>query len=310
MLSKITQAYEKRDLEALDSLAKPTLRKLNKEQNYRSVLMLSANKIKHLQKIPDLSADAIMLNLEDGVAPQEKPFALVLSAIFLSRLRECKKKLVVRVNALDEGGYDEIAYLNQFMPDAIRVPKIKTAKQVQDILHLLDDDIELHLSIETAQAWHNLSNLAVNHRVKAFYLGALDLFADMGLSQGLIDVTNPTMHYLLAHFLLTSRSMGVKPVSFVFQEYKDEVKFKEWLELERNMGFDAKGCLSPNQVELVNKYFTNKEEEIKRAKVIVKLFEMHRDEGITGFSDEEYGFIDEPIYKGALKLLEQEKGKD
>ena len=125
MLSKITQAYEKRDLEALDSLAKPTLRKLNKEQNYRSVLMLSANKIKHLQKIPDLSADAIMLNLEDGVAPQEKPFAIVLSAIFLSRLRECKKKLVVRVNALDEGGYDEIAYLNQFMPDAIRVPKIK-----------------------------------------------------------------------------------------------------------------------------------------------------------------------------------------
>jgi citrate lyase subunit beta/citryl-CoA lyase len=75
------------------------------------------------------------------------------------------------------------------------------------------------------------------------------------------------------------------------------------------MGYDAKGCISPKQAELVNKIFINKEEEIKRAKVIVKLFEMHRDEGITGFTDEEYGFIDEPIYKGALKLLPETPSK-
>jgi citrate lyase subunit beta/citryl-CoA lyase len=49
--------------------------------------------------------------------------------------------------------------------------------------------------------------------------------------------------------------------------------------------------------------FVDKEQEIARAEVIVKLFEMHRDEGITGFVDEEYGFIDEPIYKGAVRLL-------
>jgi citrate lyase subunit beta/citryl-CoA lyase len=175
------------------------------------------------------------------------------------------------------------------------------------VLHLLNENIELHLSIETAEGWHNLSSLALNKRVTTFYLGILDLFADMGLPQSLIDKNNPTLHYMLSHFLVTARSMGVKPVSFVFQEYQDLDAFKEWLELEHSMGYDAKGCISPKQVELVNQYFVNKEEEIKRAKVIVKLFEMHRDEGITGFSDEEYGFIDEPIYKGALKLLESEK---
>ena len=57
--------------------------------------------------------------------------------------------------------------------------------------------------------------------------------------------------------------------------------------------------------KLVNKIFVDEEEQIKRAKTIVKLFEMYRDEGITGFVDEEYGFIDEPIYKGALALLER-----
>ncbi|MDQ7068257.1 MAG: hypothetical protein Q9M40_09990 [Sulfurimonas sp.] len=97
--------------------------------------------------------------------------------------------------------------------------------------------------------------------------------------------------------------MGVKPVSFVYQEFKDETTFTKWIELERSMGYDAKGCISPNQVKLVNAMFVDKEAEIKRAKVIVKLFEMHKDEGITGFVDEEYGFIDEPIYKGALALF-------
>jgi len=307
MLSEIEAAYNARDLSALDALAKPAFRELNKKKNFCSVLMLSANNIKHLSKIESLEADCIMLNLEDGVAKEEKPYALVLAAIFLSRLQKCEKKLVVRVNALDEGGYEEITYLNQFMPDAIRVPKINNQEEVRNILHLLNEDIELHLSIETAQAWHNLDSLGVNKRVSTFYLGILDLFADMGLPQSLIHLENPTMHYMLSHFLITTRAMHVKPVSFVFQAYHDTEIFLEWLHLEHTMGYDAKGCISPKQALLVNEIFVNKEEEIQRAKIIVKLFEMHQEEGITGFSDEEYGFIDEPVYKGALKLLEDEQ---
>jgi citrate lyase subunit beta / citryl-CoA lyase len=303
MLSEIESAYQKRDLKALDFLAIPTPRELNKKNDFRSVLMLSCNNIKHLSKIESLSADCIMLNLEDGVSYEEKPFALALCAIFLSRLPKSEKKLVVRVNALDEGGYDEIAYLNQFMPDAIRVPKIRNPQEVKNVLALLHDDIELHLSIETAYSWHNLNSLRVDKRVSAFYLGVLDLFADMKLSQSLINKENPTMLYLLSHFLLTCKSMGVKPVSFVYQEFKNLEEFSLWLEIEKSMGYDAKGCISPDQVSLVNKIFVDEEAEIVRAKAIVKLFEFHRDEGITGFVDDEYGFIDEPVYKGVLNLL-------
>lgn len=304
MIDKITKAYENRDLEALEKLAVPSFREINKKNSFKSPLMLSCNNIKYLSKIESLEADCIMLNLEDGVSREEKPFALVLCAIFLTQLKKSQKKLVVRVNALDEGGYEEITYLNQFMPDAIRVPKINTEAEVRSVLALLNDEIDLHLSIETASAWHKLSTLAVNKRVSVFYLGILDLFADMKLSQGLINLDNPTITYMLSHFLVTSKAMGVKPVSFVYQEFKDETTFSKWLDLEKSMGYDAKGCLSPNQVKLVNAAFVDKEAEIQRAKVIVKLFEMYRDEGITGFVDEEYGFIDEPIYKGALALLE------
>ena len=304
MLKKIEKAYADRDLEALDKLAIPRFREINKNNNFTSALMLSCHNIKHLSKIESLDAQCILLNLEDGVAKEDKPFALVLAAIFISEIKKSDKKLVVRVNALDEGGYDEITYLNQFMPDAIRVPKIHNKDEVKNVLALLNEDIELHLSIETAESWHNLSSLSVNKRVTAFYLGILDLFADMGLPQSLIHVNNPTMLYMLSHFLITTKAMKVKPVSFVFQEFEDLQTFEQWLLLEKQMGYDAKACISPKQVALVNKTLVCPEEEIKRAKVIVKLFEMHQEEGITGFVDEEYGFIDEPIYKGALKLLQ------
>jgi len=305
MLNKIEEAYAGRDLEALDKLAIPAYRELNKKSDFKSVLMLSCNNIKHLSKIESLDADCIMLNLEDGVSREDKPFALVLCAIFISKIKKSDKKLVVRVNALDEGGYEEITYLNQFMPDAIRVPKIRDKEEVLSVLALLKDEIELHLSIETAEAWHKLSSLAINQKVTTFYLGILDLFADMKLSQSLINIENPTMKYMLSHFLITSKSMGVKPVSFVFQEFKDLDMFREWIELEKSMGYDSKGCISPGQVKLVNETFVDEEAQLKRAHVIVKLFEMHEEQGITGFVDEEYGFIDEPIYKGALALLEK-----
>jgi len=303
MLQKIQEAYLNRDLEALDNLAVPTRRILNKKNDFKSVLMLSCNNIKHLSKIETLEADAIVLNLEDGVSAEDKPFALVLCAIFLSQIKQSDKKLIVRVNALDNGGYEEITYLNQFMPDAIRVPKIMNAKEVSDVTHILNDGIELHLSIETASAWSNLSQLAQESSVKAFHLGILDLFADMGLSQSFIKLNNPTLEYILSHFLVTSLSIGVRPVSFIFQDFQDLDMFSKWLDLEKSMGYEAKGCISPAQVKLVNRILTNQEKEIQRARTIIKLFEMHESEGITGFVDAEFGFIDEPIYKGALKLI-------
>ena len=308
-IEELTEAYASRDLARLESFTQPTYRQINKRGDYRSVLMLSCNNIKHLNKIESLPAECIMLNLEDGVSKQEKPFALVLCAIFLSRLQKCDKKLVVRVNSLDTTGYDEIAYLNQYMPDAIRVPKIRTPKEVESVLALLHDDIELHLSIETKEAWLHLAHLKRDKKVKAFYLGVLDLFADMGISQHLIQRDNPTLLYMLPHFLMTCKAMDVKPVSFVYQEYKDLEGFREWLLLEREMGYDAKGCITPAQAELINEIFGHDAREIARAKEIVELFERKCAEGITGFVHEGYGFIDEPIYKGALELLKKDRNE-
>ena len=100
--------------------------------------------------------------------------------------------------------------------------------------------------------------------------------------------------------------MDVKAVSFVFQEYKDTKSFRNWLELEKSMGFDAKGCISPVQARIVNEVFKQDvSEELQRAREIVRLFEEKQADGIGGFVDERYGFIDEPVYKGALSLVKK-----
>ncbi|MCX6074230.1 MAG: aldolase/citrate lyase family protein [Campylobacterales bacterium] len=302
--TNLNNCDEARDLATLQSLAIPILRIQNQSQNYRSCMMLSTHNVKHLSKIPILNAEALILNLEDGVSAEQKPYALVLCAITLASYPKVEKKLIVRVNALEEGGMEEIMYLNPFMPDAIRIPKIRTIAEVERALELIDDSIEVHLSIETKEAWLALGSLAIHPRIKAYYLGVLDLFADLGLSQYLFTPDNPTAHYLLSHFLITARACGIKPVSFVYQEYKNSEGLRDWLELEKKMGFDTKGAISPNQVELIHEIFGYSKDDIERAREIIALFEEHASCGITGFVDERYGFIDEPIYKGALGILQ------
>ncbi len=300
----IQEAIESQNLSVIDEFIFPKKRTRNTSAGFRAPLMLSAHNLKHLNKIPDLETDAIVLNLEDGVSAEMKPYALRLVMLTLSALTQSNKKIIVRVNPLDEGGDDEIRLLKGFMPDAIRVPKIKTEADVRRALDLCGIETELHLSIETKEAWLNLASLKVNERVTTFYLGILDLFADLRLSQALIQPENPLMHHMLSHFLLTTKAVGAKAVSFVYQNYKNEEGFQQWLELEKTIGFDAKGCISPKQAEQALAAFGLDEEERQRAAYIVQRFEEERAKGVTGFSDDTYGFIDEPIYKGALALLQ------
>jgi citrate lyase subunit beta/citryl-CoA lyase len=302
-IEKLNKFIESHDLEALECLAVPVPRIQNHSLSFRSCLMLSTHNLKHLTKIPSLNAECIILNLEDGVSLEQKPYALRLCAIALATHPKLDKKLVVRINALNEGGVEEIAYLNPFMPDAIRIPKIRSVDEVEKALKLIDKSIEVHLSIETKEAWLALGTLACHPRVKAYYLGILDLFADLGLSQSLLTPDNPTMQYTLSHFMMTSRACGVKPVSFVYQDYKNRDGLRYWLELEKSIGLDTKGCITPDQVQLTHEVFGVSEGEIQRCHTVIKLFEEYKAKGMTGFADERYGFIDEPIYKGALAVL-------
>ena len=272
-------------------------------KNLKSYLMVAGDKEKHLSKIDALSCDVAMINLEDGVGDKKEALKLLQNSFEKDRFQSKNKFIVVRINPLDESGIDEIKVLNQLKPHAIRIPKIKTKEDVQKALACIDKDIEIHLSIETKEGFENISKLKLEARVTTVYLGILDLLESLELPQSLLKLENPMIEYLLSRFLIESKMAGFKPIFFTYQDYKNTEEFTKWIQKAKLMGYTASSCISPTQVEIVNEIFSNDEKEIEKAQYIIEIFEQNKKNGITGFSDERYGFIDEPIYKNAKQIL-------
>ena len=275
-----------------------------KKKIFRSNMMLNPLRLKHLNRIDNLPADMITLNLEDAIAPSRKEEALHNIALFLSYLEDSNSFIIVRTNPLDEGGREEIEFLNNFGFDAVRVAKIKTKEEILEVDRLLNREKEIHISLETKEAFNNLATFGGVERFTTANIGILDLLTSLGLPQSLVTHDNPTIHYILSKFLVDAKIANLNPISFMFQEYKDEDGFRKWCELEKKMGFTTKACMGPIQVKIANEVFGVSEYELKRAREIKEAFETSSAKGENGFMHEHYGFIDEPIYRDALLVLE------
>ncbi len=271
---------------------------------FRSNMMVNPLNLKHLNKIDEVSADMVTLNLEDGVAKERKREALYKIAVFLSNLKSSDPFIVVRINPLDEGGLQEIEFLNRFSFEAVRISKVKSPFDVKRALEAVSLDKEIHLSLETKEAFCDIKSLKIDRRVTVANLGILDLLNSLSLPQSILKLNNPTIDYILSKFLIDCKSSEIYPFSFMYQDYKNIEEFRKWCLKEKEMGYSGKACLGPLQVEVANEVFGFSKERIKRAKYIVERFEKMSKKGINGFMDEKIGFIDEPIYKDALFILE------
>jgi len=275
----------------------------NTSRQFRSNMMLNPLQLKHLNRIDTQEADMITLNLEDAIAPNRKQEAIYNIALFLSHTQNTNSFIIVRTNPLDEGGEEEIAFLNDFGFDAVRIPKVKNELEVARALTLLSSDKELHISMETKEAFANLSRLRIDERLTVANLGILDLLTSLGLPQSIVTLGNPTIDYILSKFLIDAKTAGIHPISFMFQEYHDTETFKAWCQREKNMGFTSKACMGPKQVEIANLVFNTDPEAMIRARHIKAVFEANAAKDQNGFMDAQYGFIDEPIYRDALLVL-------
>jgi len=273
-------------------------------KRHRSNMILNPLNLSHLNRIDESDADIITLNLEDAIAPSRKKEALHNIALFLSHLEQAQSTIVVRVNPLGEGGEEEIAFLNDFSFDAVRIAKIKNQTQVAQALTLLGPDKELHISLETKEAFKDLSTFGIDKRLTMANLGILDLLTSLGLPQSLVHPDNPTIDYILSKFLVDAKTAGIHPVSFMFQDYHNIETYALWCKKVKKMGFESKACMGPKQVAIANALFSLDDEAHQRAKHIKKVFEAHSALGINGFMDEKYGFIDEPIYRDSLLVLD------
>ncbi|QCT95056.1 aldolase [Caminibacter mediatlanticus TB-2] len=290
-ISFLEKLVEKNDIKEAKKLIKPPKNIPLITTKKRSALMVSGHNVKHLNKIDELPADIVILNLEDGVPKEKKEIAKIMIAIFLSYIEKIDKEIVIRVNSLDEGGIKEIEFLDNFSFNAFRIPKVNSLEDIDNVFLKTEKDI--HLSIETKNSFFNLKEFT-HPKIKAFYIGIYDLLNSLNISHSIIDINNPLIHNILSNFSLTSHYINITPIGFVYQHYKDLEGFINWCKLQKNLGIKGVGCITPNQCIIANSIF---DENLEFAKKIVEKFEKEGPFTINGL------YVDEPIYKNYKQLL-------
>ena len=294
-IKELNEIVEKNDIKKAKKLISTPIKTNLPTTKKRSALMVSGHQVKHLNKIDEILADIIILNLEDGVPKEKKEIAKYMIAIFLSHYQNPNKELVIRINPLDKGGKEEIKFFEKYNISAFRIPKVNSIEDIDDVFFLTDKD--LHISIETKEIFVNLKDFK-HPKLKVFYIGIYDLLNELNISHSIINTQNPFIHKILSDFSLYSNYNNIHPIGFVYQNYKDLEGFKKWCLLQKNMGIKGVGCITPTQVEIANKIFS---EDLEFAKIIVERFEKEGPFTIDGL------YVDEPIYKNYLQLIQNKE---
>jgi (3S)-malyl-CoA thioesterase len=230
---------------------------------YRSVLYIPASKERALEKARELAADAIIFDLEDAVAPEEKVRARELLAQVLADTDYGARARIVRVNGLGtewaEG--DLAAFAGHPGVDAVLVPKVNSAADLDAIAGQVQ--APLWAMLETAKGCLNAAEIAAHGRLEGMVMGTNDLAKELGARHR--SDRMPLMAALGA-CVLAARAEGREIVDGVFNAFRDEAGLRAECEQGRDMGFDGKTLIHPAQLEIANEVFAPSAEEVALAR--------------------------------------------
>lgn len=229
---------------------------------YRSVLYIPGANARALEKAASLPCDAIIFDLEDAVAPEEKANARALVAEILRKTDFGPRARIVRINALDtQWGRDDCLAFHGVPLDAILIPKVSRPAHVEAVAVLMPD-VALWAMMETAVvAWH-AADIAAHPRIQGFVVGTNDLAKDIGARY------RPDREPLLTAIslcLLAGKAYGRIVVDGVYNAFKDDEGLRAECNQGRDMGFDGKTLIHPAQIAIANEIFAPSEAEIDLA---------------------------------------------
>ncbi|RJG43370.1 CoA ester lyase [Mesorhizobium sp. DCY119] len=253
----------------------------------RSVLYVPASNDKALAKLASLACDAVVIDLEDAVAPTEKIAAREkLGTIFKNRPAGIRE-MIIRINAVSsEWGADDLLAAAACEPDGILLPKIDTPRDVLEAGDVLDDNdapdsLRLWAMIETPKSLLNIGAIAelgrdAASRLSCLVAGTNDLIAATGV------LATPDRRYLmpwLMQMLLAARAGGLDIVDGVSNDFRDLEAFAAECTQAAAMGFDGKTLIHPAQIEPANKAFSPSEAARKEAEKIIAAFSLPENAG-------------------------------
>lgn len=244
---------------------------------YRSVLYIPAANQRAMDKARTLAADAIIFDLEDAVAPAEKPGARDLLRAALAQDYGGRAR-IVRINGFDtEWGRDDAAFAAGLgdRADAVLVPKVSRPEDL-DAIAAITGDTPLWAMMETALGMLNAAAIAAHPRLQGMVMGTNDLAKELG-SRNRPDRLG--MQAGLGLCLLAARAHGRVIVDGVFNAFKDEDGLRAECEQGRDMGFDGKTLIHPAQLDIANAAFAPTEAEIDLSRRQIEAYEAAIAEG-------------------------------
>jgi citrate lyase subunit beta/citryl-CoA lyase len=246
----------------------------------RSVLYMPGSNARAMEKARTLPVDAVILDLEDSVAPEAKVAARkqVVEAVAAGAFGA--REVFIRVNGIDTPWHaDDLSAAAHAAPSAILMPKISTVDQLERIgQRLLDMKTDLKTRvwamIETPTAIFNILLLAAKARdsetrLDGFVMGTNDLAKE---TRARIVPGRRPMQSWLARCLLAAHAHGLDILDGVYNDIGDAEGFARECAEARDMGFDGKTIIHPSQIETANAVFAPSAEEVAQAKKILAAF--------------------------------------
>ena len=280
-----------------------------RERLRRSRLYLPGNEPKYFLNASQHNPDAIILDLEDSVAPPAKDAArlLVRNALRAVDFGQCER--MVRINQGDRGLADLDAVVPQNV-HVILIPKVESADQVKAAdaraervrrTAGLESPCFLMPIIESALGCFNALAIATaSPNVVALTIGLEDYTADLGAQR---TPEGRESFWARQVVVNAARAAGVTPIDTVFSDFSDMEGLRQACLEAKALGFEGKGCIHPRQVPVVHEAFAPSSEEIEKAKRIVLAFEdaERRGLGVVALGSK---MVDPPVVKRALRTVQ------
>ena len=249
----------------------------------RSVLYMPGSNARAMEKAREIPADAVILDLEDAVAPDMKDLARQQVCDAVTAGGFGKREVIVRINGLSTAwGEADLVAAMAAKPDALLAPKISTladlhALEERLVRHHADASIGLWAMIETPLAILNIAALAgAGGRLACFVMGTNDLIKEL---RGQHTPDRANLSAALSLSVLAARAHGLAAIDGVFNDIQDSDGFARHCHQAKSFGFDGKTVIHPTQVDACNSVFAPSAEEVDAARKVLAAFALSENKG-------------------------------
>ncbi len=282
----------------------------------RSWMFVPGHRQRMIDKALGLNTDAIMLDIEDGVAPSEKDTArkLIVEALSRERLPNSPTRFV-RINDIGHARMDaDLEAVLRPGLDGLALPKVETPEEVLKVEAILKErepklkvkrgSVKLLIAIESPRGLLNAPAIAAcSPRVIGLMFGAEDFGRELGLPT-VREGEACDMIYARSALVVAAASAHIQAVDGVWVDLKDSEGLLGFARQSRRLGFSGMSLIHPSQIDPINSAFSPTPEEVDYAQQVVKAFEeaQARGDGSISFGGQ---LIDRPIVERARRTLEQ-----